>query len=552
MLCQAILPDGSDCKNLSKLVTDEGIYTCFKHKDFNLSKKDHILKMIEEDEFNNQRKEFIDSLNRELLDNHEFDIPLKNKFGLIVDFAFVSKSDFEEVNKYKWYKTKGYAAKDYTQETESLMHRYLLGKQDDGFVIDHIDNNRLNNRRENLRFVTESENAQNKPKIIRENTTSKYIGVHLKRSKWTAQYSTKYLGTFENEIDAAKVYDTYILLKFGQDAKTNNLVKYNEITKTLNDFEFNKPIRNLPSNIKVQNGLYIISKTYNGTNFYKSTRVLEEAEKILEEVNVKISKLKVQEEADHLVKEIKRNSDGLAIIEIFNKNLEKIQDVIVDDDKWHELIKYRWSKSGIYYQQAQINGIKTLLHRYLLKHQKGDIVDHINRNTFDNRLQNLRIVNISINSHNRFGRGKSLFKGVSFKTKENKWISSVVKDRIRYSTGSYEKEIQAAIAVNIKSKEIYGEYASLNTISEEDLNENLSIVEAKLQFLSDLQNKKKLQPKKKYKGTKQKLNNKWSACIKYDYKNHYIGTFESEVEAALAYNKKAIEFLGNKAKLNAV
>jgi hypothetical protein len=351
MLCQAILFNGSNCKHPSKLVTSEGIHACIYHKRFTLSKKEHILKIVEEDEFNKDRKLFINSLNRELLDYHEFDIPLKNKFGLIVDFAFVSKSDFEEVNKYKWSKDYGgYAKKCSYDDTESLMHRYLLGKSDDGFVIDHKDNNRLNNRRENLRFATQSENNQNKAKL--SNTSSKYIGVSYDRGKWSAKCSKKHLGLFKKELDAAKTYDTYVLLYLGKDAKTNGLVKYNEITVTLDYFKKNKK-RDLPSNINFQrNSLYIISKTYNGINYYKTTRSLEEAEKILKEFNDKISEIKIQEEVDHFAKEIKRNNDGLAIIEIFNKKFKEIQNVIVDDDKWHKLSKCKWTKSGNYYDSV--------------------------------------------------------------------------------------------------------------------------------------------------------------------------------------------------------
>jgi hypothetical protein len=544
-LCCGITKEGNDCPNPSLFRTDENLFVCNMHKGFSISKKEHILKMVKENEFNKQRKEFIESLNKELLDGHEFDIPLTNKYSLIIDFAFVSKSDFDEVNKYKWFKTPdGYAVKSYNQETASLMHRYILGKPDDCYMIDHIDNNKLNNRRENLRFVTSSENNQNRSKKL--NTTSKYIGIYFTKNKWRAQCATnctrKYLGAFENEIDAAKRYDTYVYLKFGSDAKTNNLIKYDEIKITLDDFEITKKERDLPPNIYKVNDSYNVRIIYKIKVFEKIVKSLDEAKEILEIFKNQIVKLKAQEEQERLSKEIERNEDGLAIIKVSNYN------VIVDDDKYHEFLKYTWIKDNNNYFITEFKKVKYSMHRFVIKAEKGDIVDHIDRNKFDNRLQNLRIVTSSINNHNKAGRGSSNFRGVCYIRRDNIWSATITKDRIIYVAGNYKKEIQAAIAVNIKSKELYGDYANLNKISEEDLQENLPIVEAKMQALKDVQDKKK----NNYRGVRLNPSNKWDSIITFNKKRYYLGLFETKEEAALAYNKKATELLGDKAKLNVI
>ena len=75
-------------------------------------------------------------------------------------------------------------------------------------VVDHIDNNPLNNNLDNLQLITNRENSS-KDKI---GGTSKYIGVSLVRrtNKWKAQIringNDKFLGHFDNEIDASKAY----------------------------------------------------------------------------------------------------------------------------------------------------------------------------------------------------------------------------------------------------------------------------------------------------------------------------------------------------------
>jgi len=104
------------------------------------------------------------------------------------------------------------------------MTRYILnynGKD----VIDHINGNKLDNRKENLRIVTYTQNAQNKSK--QENTTSKYIGVYFRkdRNTWIAEIRVNskkiYLGAFKTEIEAAKIRDIATLEHFGEYGKLN-------------------------------------------------------------------------------------------------------------------------------------------------------------------------------------------------------------------------------------------------------------------------------------------------------------------------------------------
>ena len=75
-------------------------------------------------------------------------------------------------------------------------------------VVDHIDNNRLNNRLDNLQLINQRENTSKD----RKGGTSKHIGVHWVKpsKKWKAAISingkTKYLGLFTNEIQASNAY----------------------------------------------------------------------------------------------------------------------------------------------------------------------------------------------------------------------------------------------------------------------------------------------------------------------------------------------------------
>jgi len=90
------------------------------------------------------------------------------------------------------------------------LHRFVLwlsGVDCGALQVDHINNDRLDNRLANLRVVTRSENQRNRP--IR----GKYRGVNFEadRNKYMARIKrhgkTVHLGRFDNEIDAAKAYD---------------------------------------------------------------------------------------------------------------------------------------------------------------------------------------------------------------------------------------------------------------------------------------------------------------------------------------------------------
>ena len=85
---------------------------------------------------------------------------------------------------------------------------YKPNGQNRGLVCDHINNDKLDNRVENLRIITPRENS---PKRLKK-YTSKYVGVSWRkdRNKWTARINInnvyKHLGNFKNEYDAYLAY----------------------------------------------------------------------------------------------------------------------------------------------------------------------------------------------------------------------------------------------------------------------------------------------------------------------------------------------------------
>ena len=106
---------------------------------------------------------------------------------------------------------KGYAI-HYTringQRRVLYMHRVILSAPPD-LQVDHINRDRLDNRRENLRFATRSQNQANKGRPI--NNSSHYKGVSWNKGRWEARirYAGRRinLGRYDDAYSAALAYD---------------------------------------------------------------------------------------------------------------------------------------------------------------------------------------------------------------------------------------------------------------------------------------------------------------------------------------------------------
>lgn len=155
---------------------------------------------------------------------------LTGKNGSIIgNYALVDDSDFEWLNQWKWYADAignvVYASRCIRNGGKRIirMHRLILGLSEPSILCDHVDHNGLNNQRENLRKCTKSQNAMNGSK--RTGTTSKYMGVHWFTSgnKWRVCVGLKHIGYFNSEIDAARAYNHYAIIYFGQFARLNNV-----------------------------------------------------------------------------------------------------------------------------------------------------------------------------------------------------------------------------------------------------------------------------------------------------------------------------------------
>ena len=138
--------------------------------------------------------------------------------------ATIDECDAHLAN-YKWcFNPHGYAVKAWEGNKFYIsMHHAIMGRGINGFEIDHIDGNGLNNCRNNLRLVTHRENMANAKCHRAKTKSSKYVGVAWSKAsgKWMAQIQIKdtsrkrnrrsiYLGMFATQEEASDAYNKFL------------------------------------------------------------------------------------------------------------------------------------------------------------------------------------------------------------------------------------------------------------------------------------------------------------------------------------------------------
>jgi hypothetical protein len=162
--------------------------------------------------------------------NQEFvEIQLLNSDKMTI----LDLDDFEKFGQVAWrIGSRGYAAKnqylgDGKWET-SLLHRKVMNAPK-GVLVDHINGNKLDNRKSNLRFANHAENARNNR--ARKISDAGYKGVYISGNNFRARirYNNNLinLGTFSSKEDAARMYNFWAKDLFGEFARINVIKEAN-------------------------------------------------------------------------------------------------------------------------------------------------------------------------------------------------------------------------------------------------------------------------------------------------------------------------------------
>lgn len=149
--------------------------------------------------------------------------------------TFVDDDDYEWLSANKWHSSIGYAGRagkrvDCWRQSHIFMHREVLKRHFgwtclDGFYVDHINGNRSDNRKENLRRCTNQQNQFNTNKHKRNTSGYKGVSWNIVDKKWQVYLKTKdkvhFLGQFHDVKKAAEAYDKAAIKIHGEFSNIN-------------------------------------------------------------------------------------------------------------------------------------------------------------------------------------------------------------------------------------------------------------------------------------------------------------------------------------------
>lgn len=147
-------------------------------------------------------------------------------------YCLIDREDYDLVSSYKWcVSSYGYAVRGTRKMVNGksksfihYMHREIIGAPV-GLEVDHINGDKLDNRRSNLRVCTRQQNEWNKPANIRSKTGYKGVFWSKQARKYASWINTngkiKHLGFYESSVEAAKAYDNAALMLHGEFARKN-------------------------------------------------------------------------------------------------------------------------------------------------------------------------------------------------------------------------------------------------------------------------------------------------------------------------------------------
>lgn len=166
-------------------------------------------------------------------------------------FTLVDEDDYQKFSQHKWHLNgDGYVRRSPRingVKTHVSLHREIM-EAPKGTHVDHINGDPLDNRKANLRLVTNSQNQMNRV----PNAGRKYKGVfkNSKTGDWEARIGInrenqgyKYLGIFKTQEEAAQAYNVAAQMIFGKFAKLNDVEtpKFCELVKLWNQVKNARP-----------------------------------------------------------------------------------------------------------------------------------------------------------------------------------------------------------------------------------------------------------------------------------------------------------------------
>jgi hypothetical protein len=324
----------------------------------------------------------------------------------------VSSQDFEEVSKHSWNYKSDHVIVATIDKRKVQIHRYIyfLATGLTPTVVDHINNDPLDGRRQNLRQATTAQNCANRS--LATNNTSGVKNVLYEQSikAWIVRIQNKIQGKYQN-IDEAMIQSE---------------IKSREIFGSFSKFEINEEKLNVSRE-------FDIARAIDGDLNFQIFRKQAKYNSIPNKINF----TRRHEEIKEIWKQLEQSnaSEQFNKIHFTGKHAQSGEFAIVNSKYFIELNKISWFLLG----DVPTTTNKTTntescisMHRYIFTRlmnnqlEKNQTVDHINRNAWCNTADNLRAANPSQQTRNQDiqSNNTSGFVGV-WKTPNQKWASEL-------------------------------------------------------------------------------------------------------------------------------
>lgn len=146
--------------------------------------------------------------------NNEYKIFPKGIAGIVDkngNVAYVDVCELDKVYNYTFCKDRhGYFKTGTSDKKYIPLHDIIIGDYDHTkFVVDHINRCKLDNRKCNLRLVTQKQNCLNQKLRSTNKTSFNGVGYDKTRNKYIAYYGKKRIGRFETMSEAIKAREDY-------------------------------------------------------------------------------------------------------------------------------------------------------------------------------------------------------------------------------------------------------------------------------------------------------------------------------------------------------
>lgn len=287
-------------------------------------------------------------------------------------------------------------------------------------------------------------------------------------NKWSVRCGKKFVTYSVDEVEAAIAFDKAAIKRFGLEAKTNGFLTDEEKSAVFAE-EKVKKVRELPLGVIQIGDRFRASARIEGKSRSVSMfSTVKEAEQVACAKRKEIAEAKANEYA---AQKITRNGAGQPVLYTHNKKGDVTAEILVDENKWHELAKISWCLNRDDYAHGSVEGKDIGMHQYLVPNVKS--VNHRNNNKYDMRLDNLREATLANqNQHKKkviTTKSTSQYIGVRRRGRKGSeaWVAEISDHGKSKHLGTFKTEVEAATAYNLAAVKLHDD-PLLNVLPEQD------------------------------------------------------------------------------------